>query len=232
MKKIEYLYPEIAGIYGDHFNIKYLAMCNDSIRVINDDIDEVPYFVKHKIDLLYLGAMSETSQLVVLNRLLPYKKRLQELINAGTIILTTYNATELFGKYLLKNNKKIKALGLLDFHSEYDYSHRLDSHFLGKYNDLDIIGFKTTYSRICDSKEAALFETIKGVGNNKSDTKEGIRKNNFMGTDLLGPLFIQNPMFVKEILKMLGLDQTLICEEEILDANIDRITGYKSYEFR
>lgn len=229
MKKVEFLFPEITGIYGDSANIQYLSMCNKDIEVINDDFDEEPYFVKHNVDMIYMGAMSETSQNAVIKKLMPYKDRLNELINNNVIFVTTYNALEVFGNYIERYNQKIECLGLLDFNAKYDYENRHNSHFLGKFNETEIIGFKTQYEMIYDRKENGLFSITKGVGNNEKDEFEGIRKNNFMGTCLLGPLFIQNPLFVKEILKMLGLDTKLKYEEEIMDAYLDRSNGYNHF---
>ena len=229
MKKVEFLFPEIAGIYGDNINVKYLGMCNDDIEVLYDDVDKKPYFVSHKVDMIYMGAMMESNQEVVLDRLFPYKERLNKLIEDGVIFVTTNNATEVFGNYIERNGKKIKGLGLLDFNTKYDYNNRHNSHFLGKFEDIEIIGFKTQYGMIYDRKEDGLFSISKGVGNNINDEYEGIRKNNFMATTLLGPLFIQNPLFVKKILKKLGLDDKLKYEEEILEAYKDRSIGYNHF---
>lgn len=229
MIKIEFLFPEICGIYGDSINAEYLSMCNKDTELIKDDIDKKPYFVSHKVDMIYMGAMMESNQEVVIDRLMPYKQRLSKLIEDGVIFVTTNNATEIFGNYIERYNKKIECLGLLDFNTKYDYKHRHNSHFLGKFEETEIIGFKTQYSMIYDRKVDGLFSITKGVGNNPEDEYEGVRKNNFMGTALLGPLFIQNPLFVKEILKMLGLKDKLKYETEIMDAYKDRSIGYNHF---
>ncbi|MDO4940739.1 MAG: hypothetical protein Q4E33_03485 [Erysipelotrichaceae bacterium] len=227
--KLEFLFPEICGIYGDAANVKYMAMCSDNIEVINDDFDEEPYFVNHDVDMIYMGAMTEFSQNAVIEKLMPYKKRLKELIDNNTYFLMTYNAVEVFGNYIERSGNKIECLGILDFYSKYDYNTRHNSHFLGKFEDLEIIGFKTQFGMIYDSKEKGLFEIVKGTGNNPKENIEGIRKNNFMGTYLLGPLFIQNPLFVKNLLKKFGIEPNLKFENEILDAYTDRVNGYKHF---
>lgn len=227
--KVEFLFPEICGIYGDCANIRYLSLCNKDIEVISDDFDLKPYFVSHDVDMIYIGAMSEFSQEAVIEKLFPYKDRINELINNNVIILATYNALEIFGEYIERNNKRIDCLNILKFNSKYNYDERHNSHFLGKYEDIDIIGFKTQFGMIYDRKEEGLFEITKGVGNNLNDNVEGIRKNNFMGTCLLGPLFIQNPLFVKRILKTLNLNDELIYETEIMDAYNDRLIGYRHF---
>lgn len=227
--KLEFLFPEICGIYGDAANVKYMAMCDDDIEVINDDFDEEPYFVKHDVDMIYMGAMTEFSQNAVIEKLMPYKNRIKELIDKNVYFVVTYNALEVFGNYIERGNKKIECLGVLDFYSKYDYSIRHNSHFLGKFEDLEIIGFKTQFGMIYDSKEKGLFEITSGTGNNPKDSVEGIRKNNFMGTYLLGPLFIQNPLFVKKLLNNLGIKANLKFEKEILDAYQDRLKGYNHF---
>ena len=95
--------------------------------------------------------------------------------------------------------------------------------------DTEIIGFKTQFGMIYDRKEEGLFTITSGFGNCKDDPLEGIKKNSFYGTSLLGPLFIQNPLFVKILLKKLSLDDSLKFEEEIFDAYEDRFKGYHHF---
>jgi CobQ-like glutamine amidotransferase family enzyme len=51
------------------------------------------------------------------------------------------------------------------------------------------------------------------------DTKrEGLYRNNFFATYSLGPYLIMNPLFTKYLLRLLGLDDTLLFEKEIIEA--------------
>ena len=48
---------------------------------------------------------------------------------------------------------------------------------------------------------------------------EGVKRNNFFGTYLLGPFLISNPLFTKELMKKLGVENPVLpFEEDIMEA--------------
>ena len=57
--KIEVLYPEIANLYGDLFNIYYLEKTIPNLKIYYTHLNETPHFVNEKIDLIYMGSMME-----------------------------------------------------------------------------------------------------------------------------------------------------------------------------
>lgn len=224
--KIEFLYPELC-MYGDSFNIKYLSMCNSNIEVIETKVNDEPYFVNNDVDMIYLGSLSESSQIAVIRKLMPYKNRIVELINANKVFFVTGTGLEIFGKSINRNDELIECLDIFDFETKYDYRTRYHDLYLGKYDDLDIIGFKCQFSYLYNVKETKLFETIKGIGHNKQELSEGIRVNNFIGTNVLGPLLVYNPLLVKRVLKLLGLNEELKYEDDILEAYQNKLKEYK-----
>ena len=52
---IEVLYDSVCGLYGDSFNIKYLSMCSNSLKIINTDLNNTPAFLKEDIKMIYIG---------------------------------------------------------------------------------------------------------------------------------------------------------------------------------
>ena len=98
--KIETLFPEFCNLFGDISNIKYLKECLPEAEFIDSPIDQEPAFVKEDVNLIYLGPMTERTQEKVINKLQPYKERIIELINKGTVFLFTGNALEILGKYI------------------------------------------------------------------------------------------------------------------------------------
>ena len=92
--------------------------------------------------------------------------------------------------------------------------HRHNSLFLGKYKNLYVVGHKSQFSFSYNEDCLGFIDKVRGVGINKESLVEGIHKNNFYGTYLLGPFLIINPLITKEIL---SLDK-LPFEEEVLDA--------------
>lgn len=109
--KIEILFPEFCNLFGDISNMKYLRKCLPNEEYIETSIDEEPAFVSQDIDFIYLGAMTEKMQEKVIQKLLPYKERIEELIEKGIVFLFTGNAIEVLGKYI-ENEDGSKIEGL------------------------------------------------------------------------------------------------------------------------
>ena len=89
---IEYLYPEICNLYGDSFNIRYLRKILKDASFVETNLKSEPCFATNDVDMIYLGATTEEGQEMIIERLLPYKNRLEELIDCGKVILCTGNA--------------------------------------------------------------------------------------------------------------------------------------------
>lgn len=229
--KIEVLYDSICGLYGDSFNIKYLSECSNKIEVINTDLNEEPRFIKEDIKMIYMGLMTERNQEIVIKKLMPYKEKIKDLIEKGTIFLLTGNAIEIFGECIYRNGKEIEGLNIFNYYTKYDYENRYHELYLGSFNKSKIVGFKSQFSKIYNVNEEPLFKTLKGMGNNDKDKNEGIRKNNFMATTVLGPILLQNPYFAQEILKLLGLKTDLKYENEIIKAYNVRLKEYENLKF-
>jgi CobQ-like glutamine amidotransferase family enzyme len=104
---------------------------------------------------------------------------------------------------------------------------RYNSLYLGKFEDIDIVGFKSQFSHSYGNQTPSLFDTVRGSGRNPDVTAEGIHKNNFMATYLLGPLLILNPLFTKYIIKLLGVsDRPLAFENAALDSYFLRLKEF------
>lgn len=229
--KIEILFPEVCNLYGDLQNINYLKKCLPEAEFINTSLGEEPAFITEKIDLIYLGPMTEKTQEKVIKKLLPYKSRIEELIESNTVLLFTGNAMEVLGKYIEnEDGTKIDAIGIFDVYAKRDMLHRYFGAVLGKLSDIDIVGFKATFSFTYGENENNYFIKVdKGIGINKQSKLEGIRKNNFIGTYLIGPILITNPLFTKYLIELMGeINPKLAFEEEILDAYQDRLIEFKS----
>ena len=69
----------------------------------------------------------------------------------------------------------------------------------------------------------------KGIGLNPQTSLEGIKDHNFIGTYILGPILILNPLFTKKILEMLGYENAnLAFEEETMEAYKQRLEEFKA----
>ncbi len=222
---LEVLYSNVANLYGDLYNVNFLKeTLQDELEVIYTEFYDEPYFVNHHVDMVYMGSMIEKYQKIVIENLKPYKKKLEQMINENIVFLITGNAMEIFGQKI----DQMEALGIFNYFTESDYSHHHNSCFLGKLNDQYITGFKSCFSYTSNCKEP-LFEKVKGYGFKDDNNHEGVKRNNFFATYLIGPVLIQNPYFTHLILKLLNVDRELKNEQFILDAYNYRIDEYLTY---
>lgn len=198
MIKILHLYYDLLNLNGEQGNVLYLKYVLEQSNIkykidylsIGDKIDFSNY------DYIYMGKGSEESLLRALKDLLQYKKDVKKYIDESKYFIATGNSHELFGKYIVIDNKKHEALNIFDYYIE-----ELESKIIGdvfaRYNDLDIIiGFINTKREIVNN-QYPLFEL---ESNNFNLEREGVKYNNFYGTYLLGPILVRNPHFLDSIL--------------------------------
>lgn len=230
MIKIEVLFSEVCNLYGDIFNIKYLAKCIKDVECIYTDISEEPKFVKEDVNMIYLAPMPESIQELAIEKLTPYKQRIQELIDKNVVFLLTGNAVEVFGKYIEnEDGSKINGLGILDLYAKRQMMKRYNDIFLGKYEDIDIVGYKDQFTMAySNNKENYFINVEKGIGLDKESKLEGIKINNLIATYVLGPILILNPLLTKKILEMLGCEEKNVAfEEETMGAYKQRLEEFK-----
>lgn len=217
---IEILYPEICNLYGDSGNI--LLMSKMNLKLNKTLFNDEPYFVKNDVKMIYMGPTPEDMLEQIISKLEPYKKRIEELIKNNVYFLCTGNALDIFSKeIILSNGKKLNGLGLIDVYVT--YKERYNTLVLGE-GEKPIVGYKSQNSYY-KSNEEALFHLKREYSNN---LLEGVRKNNFMGTNLLGPILVLNPLFTKELFKELGYNDDILYYDELVKAYQKRVEEYKT----
>lgn len=225
MKKVELLFPELCNIYGESYNVEYLRRCSDEIEVINTNHMDTPAFVNEDVDMIYLGCTTERKQEQIIGILSQYRDRIIELIDKGVIFMATGNAVEIFGNYIEDAGRKIDALGIFDFYSvRYMRRDRHNSQFIGTFDDITVLGHRSQFSFAYGDFDDNFIDIQKGIGMNPDTKKEGVRRNNFYGTYSLGPFLILNPLFAKKLMRIMGIDDTLCFEKEIVEAYEYRLT--------
>lgn len=231
MLKIEVLFPEICNLFGNMYNIKYLEKSIKDNEVIYTSLSDTPKFVEEKIDLIYMAPMTESSQEIVIEKLKPYTKKIKELINNGQLFLLIGNSLEVFGQYIEnEDGSKIEGLGITELYAKRDMMNRYNSLFLGKIENIEIVGFKSQFAMSYgDNSNNYAFKVVRGSGINEQSMYEGIRINNFIGTYVLGPILVLNPYFTKYLLQILGIkDVKLEYEEEAIDCYEKRLQELKN----
>ncbi|MEE1242508.1 hypothetical protein [Frisingicoccus sp.] len=204
--KIEILFPEQGYLYGDMGNVKYLKACLPDAEFIETTLEDVPAFAEGDVDLVYMGYLSEDMQRKVIEKLRPYKERIQEMIQSKVCILFTGNAMEVLFKEIVKGDDVTEGLDIFDFTAIIDPKRRYVGNYYGQFNERKIVGCKIQEAVTYGANQDCCFgKGIRGMGINRSTIYEGIRKNNFIGTYLIGPLLIMNPYFTHFLFARMGI---------------------------
>lgn len=231
MIKIEILYPNIANLFGETGHFDLLKKIFPHSEIIHTHINEIPKFIDEDIDLVFMGQMSERYQLKIIDAWKPYKDIINQKIESGMHFLFTGNAVEVLYEYIEDDfGNKTEGLGIFPYYSKQQMMDRINSVYLGKYKDLEIVGFKSqfTFAYNIDKELPYLFDNIRGYGMNKDSKGEGIHYKNFMGTYILGPLLILNPDFTLEFMKDFVENPKLEFYKEMKEAYDIRLKEFKN----
>ena len=204
---VEILFPEICSLFGDGQNIEYLKLALPEAEFIETPLTDTPYFAEHDPDLIYIGSMTENTQRKVIEKLMPLVDRLEALADKGTPILATGSACDIFTKHIsyVTENIETDGLGMFDLTVKTDLFKRFNGKVIGECDGLDIVGFKSQFGFIYGDNSQNAFVTCKrGVGINPDSRFEGLRKNNLICTQLVGPLLPLNPLFCEYFIGLAG----------------------------
>lgn len=237
--KIEVLYPEVANLYGDLENITYLKKSCPEIEIVKTHLTDEPLFVSEKPDLIYMGTMTESAQLLAIEKLGAYKEALKARIDDGTLFLITGNALEIFGSSIKdKDGTEVECLGIFPTMAKRDMMNRYNSLWLGKFEDMKLVGYKSQFTHSYRDENAksclypefeAAFAAERGPGLNPEITGEGVRKNNFIATYIIGPILVLNPPLAKWMLRKMGVSAPVLAfEEAAMEAYEVRVKEYSN----
>ena len=226
---VEILFREVCGLYGDSQNPAYLEATLPDSTFIYTALTDEPYFLNNTPDFIYIGAMSESTQRRVIEKLMPMKKRILELIDAGVTILATGNAGEIFAKEIEYKTEKltVEALGIFDLSVKTDLFDRYNGKVLGEFEDIKVVGFRSQFSFLYGDNSSCYFlNCLRGRGINRQSTLEGMRKNNLICTQLIGPILPLNPLFCEHLLKLGGTAVNAAFRDSAIAAYEQRIKEF------
>lgn len=200
--KIEILFPELCSLFGDHGNIVFLEKTFGKENVFKTSILDTPKFANEDIDLIYIGAMNEQTQIQVIKKLFPFKDILMQKIDNGLKALFTGTAMDILGKRIVEEDGTIiNGLDFFDFETKIKKRPRLNCAVYGHYKNIPIVGHKTQFTQSFGDNEDNYFAKIKvGMGINKNCNLEGFVYKNLIATNITGPLLILNPEFSEDFL--------------------------------
>lgn len=225
--KIEILFPELCSLFGDHGNIIFLEETFGKENIIYTSILETPKFISEKIDLIYMGAMSEKTQLEVIKVLKPFKKDFIVKVDQGMKALFTGNAMDVLGSTIVEeDHSKVEALGIFEFKTVLKRNPRYNDTLLGKdTSGMEIIGHKTQFTQTFGNNELSYFiKTSIGKGINKESQYEGFVYRGLIATNMTGPILVLNPDFAQ---KYLGT--SIPYYDDLMRAKNKKIEDIKKY---
>ncbi len=226
---IEILFNEVCNLYGDGQNVTYLQSTLPDAEFIFTALTDEPYFLNNTPDMIYIGSMSEATQRRVITKLMPHKERITQLIEQNTPILATGNAGEIFMKSIDYVTEKIhtEALGLLDFTVKTNWFDRYNGKVLGDFMDMKIVGFRSQFSFLYGNNSENYFvKCNRGDGIHKGSALEGVRRNNLICTQILGPILPLNPLFCEYFIGLTGTTATAAYKEAAMAAYEQRVKEF------
>ena len=228
--KIAHLYYDLMNLYGEHGNILGLSKSIEQhgMKVITHYYtidDKIPF---EDYDLFYIGSGNNESFHLVLKDLMKRKKEIKKAFEENKFFLMTGNAINLFGtSYTDLNEKKYPTLGLLNYESNETDFRIVGEQVYTNSSNHEIIGFENRSSVLKNVEEETLFQVKIGTGYAPNKTDEGIKKNHFYGTYLLGPIMIRNPYFKEDFIKELLEWKNISFKEKIDDLELK---AYEEYQ--
>lgn len=226
---IEVLFDEICNLYGDPQNVVYLQNTLPHADIIHTSLDSEPYFLNNRPDMIIMGSMSDSMMANVIDKLKPHIERINDLIDDNVVFLVTGNASEVFCMSVqnVTLDTKYGGLGLFPFDVKINWFDRYNGKVLGKVENMTITGFRSQFSMIYgEDTEYPFVEIERGIGRNRKSKVEGFRKNNFIGTQILGPILPLNPEFCEYLISLTGETATAAFKEEAMDAYNQRLKEF------
>jgi len=214
--KIAHLYYDLMNLYGEHGNVSALThhLEEHKIRVITHYLSVEDTIDFQKYDIFYIGSGNMDAFSFVRKDLLKYKKEIEKAMKQKKFFFVTGNAIDLFGKsFHTLEDQELETLGIFDYES-FETDFRIVGEQVYTFPPLqeDLIGFSNRSSVLKFVKEPHLFDVKSGTGYVPKAIVEGILKDNFYGTSLLGPIFIRNPYFTEYIVKKILTQKKLSYE--------------------
>ena len=209
---IEVLFPDFGTQAGDNGNEMYLRACLPQAKFVGDNPGERPYFADDEPSLILMGGMSERQQEMAIETLMPYRDRLNDLVEAGVPMLFAGSAPDILGKEILNpDGTSIRGLGLLDCMVSRDIPARYHDVNVGTFEPgdvakpLEVVGYKIQFTQVYgDNGNCYFLKDEVGFGLNKDTKLEGYRRGNLIATWLIGPLLPLNPDFSRWLLDLIG----------------------------
>ncbi len=200
--RILHLFPQLLSLYGEYGNVAVLEkVLRDRGNTVTVSCWDGGLLTPADFDFIYVGSGTEDNLLEAVRRLMPYREWVRGSVLSGTHWLATGNAMTLFGREIIRGSNVCPALGLFDYTTEiHDETRYLGDTLTEDAFGAPLIGFINTSSLYAGDIPGFLTLCLNAkLGNSKQDPIDGIRQENFLGTQLIGPVLAKNPHFLAHI---------------------------------
>ncbi len=232
---VEIIAHDVATLYGENGHQILFEQIFSKHTVIKSSLIDIPYFVNHKVDVVYLGELSEKHQLNLIQRLLPHKERIKQMIEEGIYFFVFGNGLNIFGTEIdYEEFGKVCGLNTFSFYTIQRLRPRINNYILGSKGSLMITAHKSQFSQCYPESDFNdfLFTVKDGFGMNRKIREDGVQYKNFYGTNCLGPFLILNPLFLERILKKIDPNLPLPQGfESMVEAYHLRVEEFKSGKY-
>jgi lipid II isoglutaminyl synthase (glutamine-hydrolysing) len=204
------LYPDQMNIYADRGNILFLRRRCEwrgiGFEYASAGLGE--RFDRESPDLIYIGGGQDRDQrLVAADMLRTKREALAGAIDGGATVLAVCGGYQLLGHSYQLGDETIPGLALADLKTVRAPGPRLIGNVAIEVDLGDgprvVAGFENHGGRTYLGESAqALGRVLKGHGNNGSDGREGVRRQNLFGTYLHGPLLPKNAWLADRLLQL------------------------------
>ena len=109
-----------------------------------------------------------------------------------------------------------------------DLFRRYNGKFLGDVAGIPVVGFRSQFSYIYGDNSGCYFaENPRAIGINPQTKLEGMRRKNFIGTQVLGPILPLNPLFTEYLLKLAGCEAQAAYRDAAMAAYEQRLKEFR-----
>ena len=236
MINVLHLYYDLLNLYGENANTRCIVHNLELNKIkVNVDLKSIKDQINFdKYDIIYIGSGSEDNLLLALKDLMKRRDEIKKYIDSGKFLLLTGNSMDMFGKYIIMNNDKVKALNIFDYYTKFinesTFKNASSDRIVGEIKGTTklikdkIIGFQNRCDLNYDIK-SYLFKVDEKYSNDLTNNNEGFNYKNVYATHIIGPLLIRNPYLTDYLLNKL-------CESKDLKyKSLDELSikAYKKY---
>lgn len=232
--KLAYLYPDILNLHGDRGNIlafeRVAKMMNIPLEVIriNNPLDKL---MLNEFDIVIFSP-GELKVIEALTKaLLGYKEDIKDFIESDKYMIALGTSVALFGKEVKREDRpSFNGLEIADFSCE-ERKWVYGDDIIFSFDNTEITACQIQMININLADESKKLASVKyGMGNNNKAT-EGYRQKNLILTNALGPVFVKNPWWARDILLDIAKRKDINYSLDNMDFSLEEASKKATDEF-